>query len=65
MDEARTIGEILDEIKGREELVAAAKRSRSRRPGRGGRSRRGQRRAAGPGESKEGQDLKGRKKGVF
>lgn len=25
MDEARTIGEILDEIKGREELVAAAK----------------------------------------
>ena len=58
MDEARTIGEILDEIKGREELEAAAKGSRSRRPGRGRRSR-------GGGESEEGQDLKGREKGVF
>ena len=62
MDEARTIGEILDEIKGREELVAAAKAAGAAR---GRRSRRGQRRAAGPGESEEGQDLKGRKKGVF
>ena len=55
MDEARTIGEILDEIKGREELEAAARAAGAADPDEGD----------GAGESKEGQDLKGRKKGVF
>ena len=35
MDEARTIGEILDEIKGREELVAAAKAAGAEDPDEG------------------------------
>lgn len=55
MDEARTIGEILDEIKGREELEAAARAAGAADPDEGD----------GAGESKEGQDLKGREKGVF
>lgn len=55
MDEARTIGEILDEIKGREELEAAARAAGAADPDEGD----------GAGEGKEGQDLKGREKGVF
>ena len=48
MDEARTIGEILDEIKAREELAGSSRRGR-----RTGRKRRRGCRGQRPGKSKE------------
>ena len=68
MDEMRLIGEIMDEIKTREELMAAAAAAGTADPEEGGRgtgSRRGEPGAEEPGQGKERQGLKGRDESHF
>ena len=55
VDEAKTIGEIMDEIKAREDLAKAAQAA-------AGRKRRRECRGQRPGKSKERQGIKGRSK---
>ena len=61
MDEMRLIGEILDEIKTREELMAAAAAAGTAEPEEGA----GEPGAEEPGQGKERQGLKGREESHF
>ena len=65
MDEARTIGEILDEIKGREELVAAAKAAGAEDPDEGDGAGEGSEEPQDQERAKRGKTLKDGKKAFF
>lgn len=65
MDEARTIGEILDEIKGREELVAAAKAAGAEDPDEGDGAGEGSEEPQDQERAKRGKTLKDGKKTFF
>ena len=65
MDEARTIGEILDEIKGREELVAAAKAAGAADPDEGDGAGEGSEEPQDQERAKRGKTLKDGKKAFF
>ena len=65
MDEARNIGEILDEIKGREELVAAAKAAGAEDPDEGDGAGEGSEEPQDQERAKRGKTLKDGKKAFF
>ena len=65
MDEARTIGEILDEIKGREELVAAAKAAGAEDPDEGDGAGEGSEEPQDQERAKRGKTLKDGKKAFW